>query len=497
MGDPFVSIVVPVLDDTESLARLLVTLEAMSDAEIIVVNGGPPDPRLVELTSNRADVRLLSSLPGRGRQMNVGASAARGRWFVFLHADTRLATGWFDEIRRADVTPSFVGGSFRFRLDSDARSARLIERGVRWRVRWFGLAYGDQGLFVRRDAFHALGGYREWPLMEDVDLIRRLRRVGRLYHSPLPAITSARRWERDGWWRRSAENAVLQLLFLAGVSPAWLARRYLRKADVQVRQNALVVMARAPSDTSGKSRLTRELRGDHLELRRAIFLDTFEAVAQVPRADLFVAFAPADALAEFQSLTGDAARFLAQLGETLGDRMRHVFADLFARGYSNVVIVGSDLPALPSAYVEQAFDRLRGDKDAVVIGPATDGGYYLIGLRTLSPELFTSIPWSTEEVLTATVEAAARSRRAVSLLPEWYDIDGPDDLRRVLSETSAAERTRAWIAREAPTCAGSADEPADLCSRAPAPVSAGPGGSRGFAAVLGHPRLAVTRRDAD
>lgn len=445
MNLPFVSIVIPVLDDTESLARLLSAVEARPDVEILVVNGGAPDPRLHAVIDRRVDACLLSSPPGRGRQMNVGALSARGRWFVFLHADTRLPPQWLDELRRADRDPSVVAGSFRFQLDSDAYQARLIEHGVRWRVRWLDLAYGDQALFVSRDAFHAIGGYREWPLMEDVDLVRRLRHIGGLYHSAVPVITSARRWERDGWWRRSAENVLLQLLFLAGASPAWLAKRYSRRADTRVRREALVVMARAPSDTRGKSRLTRDLRGDHVALRRAILLDTLDAVARVRRADLFVAFEPADALVEFQSLTRGAARLMPQHGDTLGDRMRNVFADLFGRGYSRAVIVGSDLPTLPSSYVEQAFDRLRDRRNPVVIGPATDGGYYLIGLRALSPELFESIPWSTPDVLATTLQAAHRRKLGVSLAPTWYDIDEPDDLRRLVNETTGGARTRSWI----------------------------------------------------
>ena len=160
--------------------------------------------------------------------MNTGATCARGRWLVFLHADTRLGPGWLDVLRSLDERRSIVGGSFRFALDSSARWARWIERGVRLRVRLFDLAYGDQALFVRRDAFEALDGYKELPLMEDVDFIRRLCRQGRLEHADVPALTSARRWERDGWLRRSVENVTLLLLFLAGWSPSWLARHYHR-----------------------------------------------------------------------------------------------------------------------------------------------------------------------------------------------------------------------------------------------------------------------------
>ena len=189
MSAPVVSIVIPVLNDAAPLSRLLPSLPTGPETETIVINGGAPDSCLAALVEDHQGV-LLSSPAGRGRQMNVGARHGRGRWLLVVHADNHLPEAWLDEIRHADADGSIVGGSFRFRLESEDWQARVIERFVRWRVRWLDLAYGDQALFVRRDAFHALGGYREWPLMEDVDLIRRLRRIGRLYHSSLAAVTS-------------------------------------------------------------------------------------------------------------------------------------------------------------------------------------------------------------------------------------------------------------------------------------------------------------------
>jgi rSAM/selenodomain-associated transferase 2/rSAM/selenodomain-associated transferase 1 len=442
---PLVSVIIPVLNDTAALADLLPTLPAGPDVEIIVVNGGAADSALASLAREYRHVSLLSSRAGRGRQMNVGALSARGRWFLFLHADTRLPPDFLNELRRADRNPEIVGGSFRFQLESDAWQARVIERAVRWRVRWLELAYGDQGLFARHDAFHTLGGYREWPLMEDVDLIRRLRRLGQLHHSALPATTSARRWQHDGWWRRSIQNVVCQLLFFAGVSPTRVAHWYVRSADNRRRREGLVVMARAPSDSRGKSRLMRDVPVHHLELRRALLLDTIDAVGGVRPADLFVAFEPAAAESEFQSMVGGLAQLVPQHGETIGDRMRHVLAGLFARGYTSAVIVGSDLPTLPGAYVNAAFDRLRDDCIDVVIGPATDGGYYLIGVRAVSSRLFDSIPWSTPMVLARTLEIAEQLRLTVSLTPQWYDVDSVDDLRRVMADHPAATRTQAWL----------------------------------------------------
>jgi rSAM/selenodomain-associated transferase 2 len=230
-ADPLVTIVIPVLNDTAALTSLLPALPVDPSVQVVVVDGGNGhDAAWDALRERHPAVEWIRSPPGRAVQMNAGATRAQGRWLVFLHADTRLGAGWLDLLRHLDGDRSIAGGSFRFSLDSPARWARWIERGVRLRVRLFDLAYGDQALFARREVFEELGGYTELPLMEDVDFIRRLRRRGRLEHADVPALTSARRWERDGWVIRTVENAALILLFLAGWSPARLARRYHRRA---------------------------------------------------------------------------------------------------------------------------------------------------------------------------------------------------------------------------------------------------------------------------
>jgi len=232
-AEKLITVVIPVLNDASALASLLPALPAADPAlEFIVVDGSDASaPSLSALREQHSGVRWMQAAPGRGAQMNYGAGHARGRWLVFLHSDTRLGVGWIDALRRLDEQPRIIGGSFRFALDSPARWARWIEWGVRIRVRLFDLAYEDQALFVRRTVFEELGGYRELPLMEDVDFIRRLRRHGRLEHADVPALTSARRWERDGWFRRTVANVLLVALFFGGYPPERLARHYHRGPD--------------------------------------------------------------------------------------------------------------------------------------------------------------------------------------------------------------------------------------------------------------------------
>jgi rSAM/selenodomain-associated transferase 2 len=225
--DAFATIIVPVLNDAAALRRWLTAGARPAGLELIVASGAPLDRALSAVATAHPEIAWIVSPPGRGLQMNAGAAAAHGRWLLFVHADVLLPGDWPSELARAEARGA-VGGFFRFTLASDARAARVIERGVAWRIRWLSLPYGDQALFVRRDVFRRLGGFRPWPLMEDVDLVRRLRREGPLWASDKAVVVSARRWERDGWWRRSTENALLLAAYFAGVPPVRLARRYYR-----------------------------------------------------------------------------------------------------------------------------------------------------------------------------------------------------------------------------------------------------------------------------
>lgn len=220
---PVVSLVVPVIDDFDALERLLAGLPPDPRLEIVVADGGR-DSRLDRVAAARRDVQVVRSGLGRGRQMNAGAAASTAPWLAFVHADCILPEAWLDHVE--SCPPDIVGGWFGFALDDPAWQARVIERGVRWRVRLLRLPYGDQGLFARREVFRRMGGYRELPLMEDVEFVRRLRREGRCREIPLSLVTSSRRWRRDGWFRRSTQNLFLVALYFIGVAPSVLARWY-------------------------------------------------------------------------------------------------------------------------------------------------------------------------------------------------------------------------------------------------------------------------------
>lgn len=216
------TIVIPTLD---AAARLGGTLAACAEgkAEIVVVDGGSRDATVAIALA--AGARVVHAAPGRGGQIAAGIAAAHGGWLLVLHADTRLAPGWAGVVRAfmADPANAARAGHGRFTLDDPAPQARALERAVAWRCRWLGLPYGDQGLLFARGLHDAIGGYRTLPLMEDVDLVRRLGRR-RLVPIEVAAVTSAERWRREGWRWRSTRNLLCLGLWWVGV-PAGLIRR--------------------------------------------------------------------------------------------------------------------------------------------------------------------------------------------------------------------------------------------------------------------------------
>ncbi len=229
MSPPFLSVIIPVFRDADELRTLLRILCAhcrRDRIEIVVVNGDSADRCLHELRFQYRNVRWVDSPPGRGRQMNEGAHASAASWLMFLHADVRLHPDWLSVIEEADRKPEVVGGAFRFSLPTKRLFARVIEHAVAARVRLFTLPYGDQAFFVRRTAFERIGGFSPLPLMEDVDFIRRLAVIGGLWFPDTAVVVSPRRWDKDGWLRRTISNLALLALFFCGVSPNRLARWY-------------------------------------------------------------------------------------------------------------------------------------------------------------------------------------------------------------------------------------------------------------------------------
>jgi rSAM/selenodomain-associated transferase 2 len=227
-----ISVVIPTRDAEHTLAPVLAALiPAAVDGfirEVIVVDGGSSD-RTLTIAENTG-VDIVTAAPGRGRQLRIGAKRARFPWLLFLHADTELAPGWeqsaasfIDKVDKGRTPPA--AAAFRFRLADDGWRPRALEAAVAMRCSLFRLPYGDQGLLMPRALYDEIGGYSEQPLMEDVDIVRRIGRR-RLHMLRADAITSAIRYRRDGYAKRILRNQACLALYAVGVAPERIATLY-------------------------------------------------------------------------------------------------------------------------------------------------------------------------------------------------------------------------------------------------------------------------------
>ncbi len=230
---PTLDVIIPALD---AAAEIDATLTSLTEGrrgesggrlvrEILVVDGGSRDDTAVR--AERAGAAVVRGPRGRGPQLAAGAAASEAPWLLFLHADTRLAPGWSGPVAAfiEAVPDGGKAAAFTLAFDDASPHARALARLANWRARRLALPYGDQGLLISRALYERLGGYRPLPLMEDVDLVRRIGRA-RLAHLDAVAVTSAAGYRRWGWWPRAARNLALLALYFLGVPPRLLKRLY-------------------------------------------------------------------------------------------------------------------------------------------------------------------------------------------------------------------------------------------------------------------------------
>jgi rSAM/selenodomain-associated transferase 2 len=219
-----ISVVLPVLNEEQSIRGTLQSLIRLTPYEIIVVDGGSRD-RTLEICKEFA-VDVMHAERGRARQMNVGARRASGEVLLFLHADTRLPQSALNDIAAALSDSRYLGGRFDVELEGAHWMLKIVGTLINCRSRATKIATGDQALFVRREVFDRMGGFPDIPLMEDIAFCRALKRIGGVACLRSRVITSARRWERDGVWRTIFKMWSLKVCYLAGVSPMRLKRFY-------------------------------------------------------------------------------------------------------------------------------------------------------------------------------------------------------------------------------------------------------------------------------
>ncbi|WP_414549756.1 TIGR04283 family arsenosugar biosynthesis glycosyltransferase [Anabaena sp. CCY 0017] len=226
-----ISIIIPTFNEAANIENAIASTQPSTNVELIVVDGGSQDDTVNIAKS--LGVKVISSPPGRAVQMNAGAMAATGDILLFLHADTLLPAGFDNMVRSALQQPKTVAGAFTLQIDADYWALRWVEKGVNWRSHFYQMPYGDQAIFLTTEIFQKIGKFPDLPIMEDFELIRRLKRTGKIAIIPVPVITSARRWLKKGVFYTTLLNQIIITAYFLGISPerirSWYRQEKLEK----------------------------------------------------------------------------------------------------------------------------------------------------------------------------------------------------------------------------------------------------------------------------
>lgn len=431
------SIVIPCLNESSQIVTTLNKLQNLRQCghEIILIDGGSTDDT-IDLAKNLVDICIISA-PGRARQMNQGAKAASGDILCFLHADTISPDSIDKKILNTLNTNKTIWGFFNIKLSGNQWQFRAIEWFINKRSCLSNVATGDQGIFVCRETFNELSGFSDIPLMEDIELTKRLKKI----KTPAciknhPLITSSRRWEKHGIIRTVLLMWQLRLRYFLGTPAKTLANAYVTHNKSRAHKSAphmtditnkqLIIFIKAPVPGQCKTRLIPYLDAElACEFYKELVNTCFKNITPLSNVDIAIYTTPDINNNFIQNLANThPASLHIQQGNDLGERM-HDAIHTSLKNHDKCVLIGTDCPVLDKPYIDNAFKAL--DQHDMVLGPAKDGGYVLIGATKINTRLFDNINWGTRLVLEQSLKNNETAGYSTHLLNTLWDIDEPED----------------------------------------------------------------------
>jgi len=439
----FVSVIIPVLNEEEFLKERLTALQWLRNkySEIIIVDGGSSD-HSAKISAPMADTFLFSR-KGRANQMNAGAKNARGEILLFLHSDAVFLENSFEELQKKIATIDIFWGWFNLKFTDRSLIFSLISNSMRIRSSLTKICTGDQTLFVSAKLFNDIGGFPDIPLMEDIAISKMLKKESPPVFISNPVFSSVRRWESEGALKTILTMWWLRFQYWASIDPKRLAKSYYPQIDFSINdtnknhqsfkfpQINILLFARTPELGKVKTRLEPALGAEKaLSLHKAMINRIFQLASKSGLAESKLWLTSGDNKEMFIKLSSGDSVFNQPEGN-LGEKMLFAIAQTLNLPNMNAaIVVGCDCPSINKDYLNTALLHLdQGVK--LVLGPAEDGGYVLIGMNAVYPEIFEGISWGSTEVFSQTVKnAEALGISYVSLDPLW-DVDRPEDLPRL------------------------------------------------------------------
>ncbi|AFH49681.1 Hypothetical protein IALB_1975 [Ignavibacterium album JCM 16511] len=425
------SIIIPTLNEEYFLGQNLKRLKSLNgDIEIIISDGGSSD-KTIEIARNFY-AKIINSVKGRGTQLNTGAKIASGDIFIFLHADTYLPVNALKLID--DLFEDEKVQIARFKLGFDFQSKLLDLYTKLSKYNSLFTRFGDSAIIIRKEFFYKLNGFADRGTFEDVEFFNRASKFFKIKLINQHVESSARRFISVGVLRQQLLNIFLFTGYLFKLDKSTLSFMY-NNVSTKKLNNALIIFLRFPKTGEVKTRLAKTTSTDFaVKFYKSCAENIVKNVKKISGINRFAFYSNEDEKEKITKWLGSKLFYSPQQGADLGTRMKNAFQKVFSTGAKKAIIIGTDVPDLSIDIITNAFNLL--DSNDAVIGPAKDGGYYLLGIKKMYSELFDGIEYSTDKVFSETLDRMEKLNLSYQLLPELQDIDTEEDLIRWLNESN-------------------------------------------------------------
>jgi len=422
------SVIIPTLNEEYFIEKNLRFLNSLNrNLEIIVSDGGSIDNTTA--VAKKYNAQVINSDTGRGIQLNTGAKAANGDIFLFLHADTFLPKNAFDLLDEYFTNHENNICRFSLGFDFNHRLLDLYSSLSKYDTPF--TRFGDSAVIVRKSFFEKLKGFSNRDIFEDVDFLSRSAKYGRINILNATVNSSARRLIKDGIIERQLYNTLLFIGYIFNINQQTLSKLY-NNTISKSETNSIIIFLRFPKLGEVKTRLAKTTSSEFaLRFYKSCSENLVKNVKRIPRINRFVFYSNKNEKENVNKWLGNKLFFAPQEGDDLGIRMKNAFEKVFSTGTQKAIIVGTDIPDLSKNIILDAFNSLNNND--VVIGPSKDGGYYLLGIKKMYPELFEDIEYSTSNVFSQTLTRVNRLNLSYHLHTELMDIDTKEDLVEWLS----------------------------------------------------------------
>jgi len=422
------SVIIPMFNEEHYIGKNIKSLrKIMPGAEIIAVDGGSSD-ETINICA-KENVKVIKSKRGRGVQLSEGAKAASGNLLCFLHADTYLPDNALELLN--DFFRDDGNQICRFKLGFDFEYWLLNNYSKISEYDFVFTRFGDMCITVRKYFYFKAGGFPDWNFMEDVEFLRKASLESKVKVLQGSVISSARAYVKYGFIKKQIINGLMLTKYFLGFRKYIVQNEYYTQR-VKNSRAAIIIFARYTIEGKVKTRLAATL-GSHYakEFYKIITHSTITEVKRIRKSYKYVFYSDNKGKRQIKKWLGRRFFYAPQEGGTLGEKMSNAFLKLFSHGARKAIIVGTDIPDLTNKIIEEAISRL--DSYDIVIGPAKDGGYYLLGMKKLHSNLFEGIEFSTPSVLQQTINMIEKLNLRYFLLPELHDIDTEEELIRWLN----------------------------------------------------------------